>query len=102
MAGITPDTITPGHSRAARGLLNLSCKQVSELVGMPLTLDIIRGFKNGRPASLLARAALQAAYERAGLELLGPKRAGVRWRSQPSIDAAEVARLIRAVGGTND
>ena len=79
--------ISPGQSRAARGLLDISQRDLAEAAGVSLTAvkDFESGARTPRPATLRA---MQDALENAGIELIatnggGP---GVRWRD-PDHDA---------------
>lgn len=83
--------ISPGQSRAARGLLDISQRDLAEAAGVSLTAvkDFESGARTPRPATLRA---MQDAIEAAGIQLIatnggGP---GVRWRD-PDRDAQSKA-----------
>lgn len=72
--------ISPGQSRAARGLLDISQRDLAEAAGVSLTAvkDFESGARTPRPATLRA---MQDALERAGVELIPQNGGGqgVRW-----------------------
>ena len=59
--------ITPEASRAARGLLNWSLKDLAEKAGVAFTT--ISQFENGRPSYETTAAKIAAAFEAEGVEL---------------------------------
>ena len=59
--------ITPEASRAARGLLNWSLKDLAEKAGVAFTT--ISQFENGRPSYGSTAAKILAAFEAEGVEL---------------------------------
>jgi transcriptional regulator with XRE-family HTH domain len=60
--------LTPEASRAARGLLNWSLKDLAEKAGVAFTT--ISQFENGRPSYGTTAAKIAAAFEAAGVELV--------------------------------
>lgn len=59
--------LTPEGSRAARGLLNWSLKDLAEKAGVAFTT--ISQFENGRPSYGSTAAKIAAAFEAEGVEL---------------------------------
>ncbi len=67
--------LTPEASRAARGLLNWSLKDLAEKAGVAFTT--ISQFENGRPSYGTTAAKIAAAFEAEGVELVsGEDRTG--------------------------
>lgn len=60
--------LTPEASRAARGLLNWSLKDLAEKAGIAFTT--ISQFENGRPSYGSTAAKILAAFEAEGVELV--------------------------------
>ena len=60
--------LTPEASRAARGLLNWSLKNLAEKAGVAFTT--ISQFENGRPSYGSTAAKILAAFEAEGVELV--------------------------------
>ena len=60
--------LTPEASRAARGLLSWSLKDLAEKAGVSFTT--ISQFENGRPAYGSTAAKIVAAFEAEGVELV--------------------------------
>ncbi len=60
--------LTPEASRAARGLLNWSLKDLAERSGVAFTT--ISQFENGRPSYGTTAAKMMAAFEAEGVELV--------------------------------
>jgi transcriptional regulator with XRE-family HTH domain len=60
--------LTPEASRAARGLLNWSLKDLAEHAGVAFTT--ISQFENGRPPYEATVAKIMAAFEAHGVELV--------------------------------
>lgn len=60
--------LTPEASRAARGLLNWSLKDLAEKAGVAFTT--ISQFENGRPSYGTTAAKISAAFESEGIELV--------------------------------
>ena len=60
--------ITPEASRAARGLLNWSLKDLAQFSGLSFTT--ISQFENGRPPYGSTMAKIAAAFEAHGVELV--------------------------------
>jgi DNA-binding XRE family transcriptional regulator len=62
-------TISPAQCRAARALLDWTQNELAVIVGV--ALRTIRDFENGRRGPLkIVRAAIQQAFEEAGVEFL--------------------------------
>lgn len=77
MAKVTIENILPAHSRAARALLNMKVTDLAAL-NVGLSVDKVKAFENGRPASDRTRKALIEAIEGAGVELLNGGKPGAR------------------------
>ncbi len=60
--------LTPEASRAARGLLNWSLKDLAEKAGVAFTT--ISQFENGRPAFGATAAKIEEAFSAHGVELV--------------------------------
>ena len=78
MAKVSIETLEPAHTRAGRGLLNLSTRQFAEAVGDPLTIDKLKAFEAGRSTSGEVRQAILDAFGRFGVELLNGGKPGAR------------------------
>lgn len=76
MAKVTPDTLTPTHIRAARGLLNWSAAELGERCGV--SARTMRTLEAGKPVAESTREAVMRELQAAGVTFQNGGRPGVR------------------------
>lgn len=92
--------ITPAHSRAARALLNWSQPQLAEASGA--SISTIRDFETGKRTPIANNlSAIEAAFDREGVELLNHGRPGARLQLPLLAALRAVARHIVANAATH-
>ena len=88
MVKVSPETLSPAHVRTGRALLGGSTREFASFAGEPVTMGKLRNLENGLPASTSTRAAIIAAFDRAGIELFNGGKPGARVRDKAAYEAA--------------
>ena len=90
MAKVTAANLKPVHVRAARGMLNMSTRELAEAMGSPVTMSKLRNLENGLNVHEKVRVALVEGFERFGLTLKNGTKPGVTVSNERAWKAARI------------